>query len=435
MTRDDILKNKTVSIWGFGYLGYFAILKVQELGFRTRVFDFESRRFDAFLKGDYPGPRQRMDWSRHHSIPDLNPDLLELYKEPEGLFETSAVHVISFPIRDKGKAKGLNLEKLAQLFIKHVKGEPLILFQSVGIPGQIEEQFCKPLQQADISCSVGVAFRSDWMWEEYQAQSSLQMIAGNNPQALEHTSMFLDLLKVSHQYLGSIKEAEVYENSRNAIAYTTTALINQLSLGYPDIDFQKIANGLAKDAPVNGFNLKIGAGGYRMPFSVDALMAGSEFPETMSILKEAEAVNFSTVLSYSEYLARHGYRSVMIWGVTNLENQKDLIAISPSLAMAENLNSRGLTVYLNDPQFSSEELKTLMPFCTPAKLEALPADVDALIVMSPHIQYKCLAQECLDEWLHPNIKLIVDNTGIFSYYRFQHAQYHQVGDGRIQILK
>ncbi len=435
MPAFPFLNKKKVSIWGFGYLGYTAALRMQEHGFFVSVFDFDPKRHDAFEKREYPSQQQKGHWSLRNAVPDLDRERMRFCSAPEEMFEDSYVHLVAMPIVDKGKAKGINLEKLVELFSQNAKTDLLILFQSVGFPGQIDELFVKPMKEAKVPCHIGTAFRSDWVLEEFQAAARKQVLAANDSETLSQIEALFQRLKIPYSTLGNVKEAEVYENAQNALSYTATALVNQLALGYPNIDFQKIAGLLFEQVDLSACQLGIGAGGYRMPFSVDALMAGSALPDCLSILKEAESVNFSTVLSYSDYLARQNYRSVLIMGITSRENQKDLIAISPSLTLAETMNNRGLKVYLNDPHFTDAELRDLTPFSEPVRLDSLPEDLDAVLVMSAHSQYRNLSQERLDACFHKNIRLVVDNPGLFVDYRFQHATYHRVGDGKINLLK
>jgi UDP-N-acetyl-D-mannosaminuronate dehydrogenase len=430
-----MLKKKTVAIWGFGYLGYTAALRMQAHGFRVRVFDFDPTRFTAFEKGEYPGAQRLAHWSLRGAVPNLNRDQLQFCSAPEPMFEDGVPQLVAFPIVDKGKTKGMNLAQLVDFFKKSATPETLVMFQSMGVPGRIDEQFCRPLESAGVRCHVGTAFRSDWVVEEFERPKSPQVIAGNGPASLIALRRFFDYLQTPVEELGSIKEAEVYENAKNALAYTATALINQMALGYPGVDFQKIARLLVERADLSGCRLSIGPGGYRMPFSVDALLAGSAQPECFSMLKEAEAVNFSTVLSYSEYLARKGYKALLILGVAGGESERDLIAISPSLALAETMHRRGLKVFVNDPDYSREALKKLLPSWEPVTLESLPQEIDAVLVMSDHVQYRILTQEKVDALFHPNIKLVIDNAGLFAHYRFRHAAYHRVGDGAINFLQ
>ncbi|MFQ5673522.1 MAG: UDP binding domain-containing protein [Nitrospinales bacterium] len=439
MFATKLLQKKVVSVWGFGYLGYTSALRMQEHGFHIKIFDFSAQRFEAFEKNRYPGIAQKNHWSTRYSIPELNREKITFCTDPGRLFDDDdRMHIIALPMMSMGPVgAGGILENLLKIFVKHQKhlDEALILFQSVGVPGQIDESFYRPLKQANAKCRIAVAFRSDWVLEEFLQDSRTQVIAGNEPDDLEQTRAFFDLVKTPVVSLGSIQEAEIFENAKNALNYATTALINQMALSYPDINFQSIVRLLLQEVDLSTCKLSIGAGGYRMPFSVDALLAGSKLSECLSILKEAEAVNFSTVLCYSEYMARKGFKEVLVLGITNRDNQKDFVAISPSLTLVETMHNKGLKVYVNDPHYSAAELEHLIPYGRPLSLESLPPGLDAIIVMSDHSQYRGLSQEQLDSIIHPKIKLIIDNTGIFSKYHFQHACYHQVGDGKINILK
>ena len=77
MFISNLLRKKTLSIWGFGYLGYTAVLRMQEHGFHIKIFDFAAARFDAFEKNLYPGIAQKNHWSSRYSIPELNREKID----------------------------------------------------------------------------------------------------------------------------------------------------------------------------------------------------------------------------------------------------------------------------------------------------------------------------------------------------------------------
>ena len=95
--KTDFIQKKSVAIWGFGYLGYTTALRMQERGFHVYIFDFDTTRFDNFVKGLYPGTDQKNRWSSQYSIPKLNREKITFCFNPTQMFCESPVHFISLP--------------------------------------------------------------------------------------------------------------------------------------------------------------------------------------------------------------------------------------------------------------------------------------------------------------------------------------------------
>ena len=48
--KEKLLKNKVVSVWGAGYLGYTEIMRLQSNGFKVNVFDYTDTGFNEKIK-------------------------------------------------------------------------------------------------------------------------------------------------------------------------------------------------------------------------------------------------------------------------------------------------------------------------------------------------------------------------------------------------
>lgn len=70
--KELLLNTKRVSVWGVGYLGYTTILRLQENGFCSVVYDFNEDRLDDLKNNLYPEKEQINSWSKRGKIPAIN---------------------------------------------------------------------------------------------------------------------------------------------------------------------------------------------------------------------------------------------------------------------------------------------------------------------------------------------------------------------------
>ena len=82
MILKNILKTKTVSVWGLGYLGYNTILKLQSRGFNVLVYNLNMKQVRMFLQRKYPGKEHIASWSSSNFLPDLDFDKIKIAKDP-----------------------------------------------------------------------------------------------------------------------------------------------------------------------------------------------------------------------------------------------------------------------------------------------------------------------------------------------------------------
>ena len=161
--KDRLLNSKKVSVWGIGYLGYTTILRLQENGFYSSIYDFNTERLDEIQNLKYPGKEQRNSWSKNGKIPSLNHEKLDIVKDNSLLFDNN-VHIVSFPNTDQ-----VGYTDLAKLFLQNRDklNNSLIIFQSAGIPRTIDGQFDKIMQDNGLNIDIVTVFRSDWIIEDF----------------------------------------------------------------------------------------------------------------------------------------------------------------------------------------------------------------------------------------------------------------------------
>ena len=424
--KEKLLKTKKISIWGIGYLGYTTILRLEENGFSTTVYDFNESRLDELIDNTYPSKEQLNSWSKNGKVPSLKLEKLDVVKDDSLLFENN-IHIVSFPNNDK-----FDYIALAKLFIlnRDKLQDCLIIFQSAGIPKTIENGFCKILEENNLSIEISTVFRSDWIIEDFFNKNSQRIISGNNQGAIEKTQIFLKLLCLESVKLNNIEEAEVYENTKNALNYTMVAFFNQLSLSYPNIDINELSKNLLNDIHFNKLSLGVSSVDYKSEQSIENILRGSSV-DFLSILKEANSTNISFLFYYVNLLKNKNVNSVTILGLSSYNSMKDL-RFSPSVMLAEYLHKENIKVYIHDENFNKDELLDILPYCEYIDIGLESINSDVAVIMSLSKEYAFFTQNKVDDIGLSKVKYILDNTGFFKNFKYSdNTLYHQLCDGNL----
>lgn len=431
--KEELLKDKTVSLWGVGYLGYTMLVWLQSKGFRANINDITNTGFDSkSRKGAYPDKEQLYSWSENSDVPKL--ELTKIKNCSKSSMFGSRVHMLSFPPIDRN---GNNrLRQLADVFVKHAENleGALIVFNSFASPGFIDKNFINVLKEHKVKCSFASAFRSDWSVEEFLYKHNSVVLAANDTKSIEKAEILYKILDKKYKTLASIKEAEIYENAKNSFQYMTTSFINQLALAYPDTNVKKMTKYLLNDVELDESHLCIGSGGYKTASSVQNILEGSKNPNFLSLVKEAHQMNLSTVLQYSEIMKKHGIKGVTILGLSVKGNQKN-IEMSPSVILSECLNKLNIEVYIDDPSYSRSSLAKVLPSAFYIDILKGGMRGEALFVMTNHNKYKYITSNDIKALGMDKASVIIDNVGLFRNFHFpQSVVYHTIGDGKLDLI-
>jgi UDP-N-acetyl-D-mannosaminuronate dehydrogenase len=432
--KETLLKSKLISVWGAGYLGYTKILKLQSIGFKVNIFDITNSAFEEKIhKNRYPDIEQIYSWSQSGNVPLLDASKINIIKKTDQMF-ASNVHILAFPVMDR---QGNNLlRQVADIFCNHKDKleDSLIIFQSAATPGVIDRDFVEALKDNGSSCSFVTALRSDWTIEEFLSNNKKRILAANDKRSLAKAMFFYYMLGTKYKTLSTIKEAEIYENARNSFQYAAEVFINQLALAYPDTNIRVMTEYLLKDIELNESHLSIGAGGYKMPYSVQNIFDGSKNPDALSLIKEVQNANLGMILSYAEMIKKIGCSSATLLGISTKGNQKSIDA-SPALILAEYLGKLGMEVYVDDPFYNKKLLSKILPRCKNTDIFTDKLRTDALFVMIDHNRYKFITQDDICRLGINNAKVIIDNVPLFKEFKFSHSTvYHAIGDGKIGLF-
>jgi UDP-N-acetyl-D-mannosaminuronate dehydrogenase len=433
--KDRLMETKKVSVWGIGYLGYTMLLKLQSKGFYADVFDFSQDRLNELIEGDYPLSTQKLAWSSKGEMPSLDLACIQAVASPDRMFRNH-LHIVSFPGRSDTNNSN-RLEELAKLFQSNHKNahEFMVLFQSAEIPGDLHRFFIDKLTAKGINCACATIFRTDWSIEEYLGVKNRQVISGNDSRAYEQTKWFMEILGIECASLTSIREAEIYECTRKTLQHTISSLVNQVVLAYPDVDVLQMVGLMLKETCFDDIRPSIGSIGYKSATATRNLLEGSIYPNRLTMVRDVDAANISTILNYAEIVRRRGLDSVTILGICEKGDLKD-IRMSPALILAEHLIGESIKVSLHDPYFTPEEIKRLLPGAKYINIANLTVQSACVFLMSDHRVYRYLSQNDLDRLGVSGADLVIDNCGIWQDYRFaSQTIYHIPGDGKLEALE
>lgn len=433
--KQRLLETKRVSLWGIGYLGYTMLLRLQASGFEADVFDFDTTRLADLSAGRYPLADQKLVWSAKGEMPSLDLSRIRVVDAPAAMF-ANPVHIVSFPGRTDARP-GNRLEHLAAAFAQNRRdlGDALVLFQSAEVPGDLNRHFIDPLQAQALSCDCATVFRTDWFIEEYFYGSRRQVMAANNGQAFERARFVLNVLGIAHVCLAGVREAELYECARKALHHSLSSFINQLVLAYPDIDVRRLIGLLFQDTPFEGIRPSIGSIGYKAANATRFLLEGSRCPDCMTMVRDANVANISTILNYADIIRRRQVDSVTVLGICERGDQKD-VRLSSALVLAEHLIGEGVAVWLHDPYFTAAEIEAILPGARYADIPHQTIPSPCVVLMADHRFYRFFNQQDLERFGLASAALVIDNIGMWQEYRFgPQTIYHMPGDGTLNALE
>ena len=433
--RHRLLSTRRVSVWGIGYLGYTSLLRLQSRGFSADVFDFDHERIKALSKGRYPTQWHKESWSFRGSTLSLDLSKVTPVTKIEEMFH-NCLHIISFPGVENYEDKS-PLAELAEHFINHKKEltDTLVIFQSAGPPGDIQNNFINYLKDSGVGCAFVSAFRTDWSVEEFWVEDRRQVTAGYDDRSFQMARVFFKIFGKEHVALSNIKETEIYECARKSLQYTISSFINQLVMGYPNSNVRRMVALLLKDIQFDDIYPSIGPISYKPASAIEHLLQGSVHPDRLTMVQDAEATNLSAIFYYAELIKRTSPKRILILGICEKGDQKD-IRLSASRILAEKFIEEKMKILIHDPYFTAEEILELMPGASYLDMSKPFSKDDCIILMSAHRAYSFFNQADLDQMGMTSARLVIDNTGLWKDYRFsKNTIYHIPGDGKLGRLE
>lgn len=203
------------------------------------------------------------------------------------------------------------------------------------------------------------------------------------------------------------RHAEIVKSVENAYRHAEITLANQLSLAYPSLNMTEVLKLVGTKWNVNIYHPSFGTGGYCIPLSSKYVLEGAERPEYLTILKETVATDETLPRIVADRIADSGIKSVGILGLSYKGDLKVHI-LSPALGITRRLRERNVSVKLNDPYYTNEEIRKLTETESFQFPEGL-SEFECVLIVAGHRVYKAIPDTQLKKHLK-KCRLIIDNV-------------------------
>jgi len=433
------LKNRQnkLGVWGIGYIGYSTMLHFANEGVECVAYDPNSARVELVNSGEHPVPGLT-GWLDIDPLPLLkNGTFAATSQITEILNDDVLIHMVAVPTERGGKPWWEPLQSVAEQLAAYLeltksneRQAPLIVIESTLAPGSIDRkvipEFEKRGLQVGRDYKLSLAPRRDWFISADKNLATLDRIyAGLDESSADETQHLLGLVCSTLHRANSYRTGELVKCVENAFRHTEIVLANQLSLAYPNIDVIEALQLASTKWNMGLFQPSFGTGGYCVPLAGQYLLEGANNSEALSLLTAAYQSDLDMRFQVAKAVEERKRKSVGILGLS-YRGDLQVSVMSPTRLIAKHLNTFGIKVKVNDPFFSTVEIKD----ATGAAQFDFPEDIDqfdTLLVATDHSAY--LTDEVKREVLaRAENLLILDNFGLWKNWDWPDgAQYFVAG--------
>jgi len=446
MVRELKEGKKRVAIWGLGYIGYSSMAYFARAGVKCIGYDIIEERVNQINetgkvkhKGKVSIPN--MDFWLGYDVESMYKDgLLKATSDWKDLIKKEiSVHLIAVPT-EKGTEE--NKHEPCSDYLQEVIGNlcsykniereqpPLIIIESTLSANIVDDLVIPLIEKNGLKVGedilLGVAPRRDWFTDGGKNLKSIpRVVGGTNQRTTDLVADVLGLICDNILKADDHKHAAIVKSIENAYRQVEITLANQLSLAYPDVNMRNILKLVGSKWNIGTYHPSFGIGGYCIPLAPYYVLEGAKNPEQLTILKHSVESDIKQPERIVESLVKRGFKNVGILGIAYMADLKVHI-LSPVLKIIEHLKKEGISVKINDPYYTEEELKEIIDtdvFDFPNGLK----EFDVILINADHMRYKYIDYDSITKNLE-NCKLILDNQGAWKNINFKGTEYHEVGD-------
>ena len=426
---------KTIGIWGIGYIGYSSMAYFASGGVKCLGTDVDAGKVDQINKGILP--IQNIEyWLGFDTKPLVTTGMMKATTDWQQLVSADIpVHLVCIPTeKDDVPYDGILIdviEKLSTFGKVNAESPPLIIVESTLTPNTTERTIIPALEEKGIKVGrdilVGVAPRRDWFISPEKSLKNLPRVVGGT--APETTALMKEVLSIVCDTVLQAKDhrhAELVKSIENAYRHVEITLANQLSLAYPDIDMREVLALVGTKWNIGTYHPSFGTGGYCIPLSSQYVLSGTDNADRLSILNSAVATDRNLPGMVAENVIKKGGRRVGILGLAYKGDLK-VHTLSPTLRIVSHLKQKGIEVRVHDPYYTAEEIAQICgadTFSFPDEL----GQFDTILIVADHRFYQAISYNKILANLK-ECKLILDNVGIWRGFDFARAgiEYHLAG--------
>jgi nucleotide sugar dehydrogenase len=436
-TRKRLLSGeRKLAVWGTGYIGFSTMANFSAQGVSCVGTDILESIVTAINQGRNPVPNMEF-WLGFDTKYLVHSGMMRATKEWQELLAPEfAVHMIAIPTEKEDTPWDGALEDVCRKIGQRKTGSDdpaLVIIESTLTPNKTDTLVIPTLERNGLRVGkdvlLGVAPRRDWFISPEKNLKSLPRIVGGSTP--ETTQLMIDVLGIVCDRLVPApdhRHAEIVKSVENAFRHVEITLANQLSLAYPSLNMIEVLRLVGTKWNVGTFHPSFGSGGYCIPLSSKYVLEGAEKPEYLTILKDTVSTDSRMPEIVADQIVDRGLKRIGILGLSYKGDLK-VHVLSPTLRISRRLIERGVSVKINDPYYSPDEINRLSgieTFDFPKDL----SEFDCIVIVAGHRVYKAISEAKLKNHLK-NCKLILDNLEE-TWRTFDWAssgiEYHTAGD-------
>jgi len=419
--RERLLDGRSrIGIWGTGFIGYSTMATFSDVGIRSIGYDVDADRVDTINDGVVPIDTLE-HWLGMDPAPLIDEDVMHATTDYTDLTSGEvSVHFVAIPTEKDGDPWSgpleTVLERISETDPTTLEGPMVVIVESTLTPGMTDRVVIPALEASPLTLGedvlLGVAPRRDWFTSANKDLRKVPRVYGaRTPEAAAYVREILDLVCENLVEASDHHHAEIVKSVENAYRHVGIALANQLSRAYPNTDVREVLELAATKWNIPAYFPSVGVGGYCIPVASKYVMNGAEHPEELTLLEETVDVDRTQPKLVAAALADHGIDTAAILGLAYKGDIK-IDILSPTKAIAEHLDERGVDVLVNDPYFDDDYVRE----ATGAEPAAFPEGldgVDAAVVVADHRQYRYTPHSRITAALS-DTTVVIDNPKVWN---------------------
>ncbi|MBP7216156.1 MAG: nucleotide sugar dehydrogenase [Candidatus Omnitrophica bacterium] len=436
--RKGLIEGKyRLGIWGLGYIGYSSAAYFAKAGVRCLGNDVIAHRVRDINKGHET--IHNLELWLGFKIKDLvDKKLIRATLDWKKLISKDIpVHLVAIPTEKSGQPYDKILidviGKLCNFKKIKMSHPPVVIIESTLTPNKVEQVVIPLFESKGLKVGkdilLGVAPRRDWFISPEKTLVTLPRVVGGTN---EYTT------KLIHEILSIVcrqvidapdhRHAEMVKSIENAYRHLDIALANQLSLAYPNINMLEVLRLVGTKWNVGTFQPSFGTGGYCIPLAPQYVLEGAQFPERLTLLKDAIITDSTQPINVARSVLARGAKNV---GVLGLAYKGDIpvTILSPAIPIIQTLQQAKIKVKVYDPYFRDKNVvaqKTGLKVDTFAFPQGL-GEFDTILIISDHSEFKFTNTVTIKNNLK-KCRLILDNPGVWSNLHFdEKIKYYRAG--------
>ena len=409
--------NYKISVSGLGYVGLPVLVAFSKID-KVVGFDVNNKRINDLSIG-----LDKNNEVKKENL--LNPNIT--FSNNIEDIKDANFHIVAVPT-PVGKNNEPDLRPLisaSEKIASILKKGDIVVYESTVYPG-VTEEVCIPILEKISSLKIGIDFKVGYSPErinpgdkDHTISNIVKVVSGSDDDCLEAVAtMYGKIVKAGIFKAASIKTAEAAKVIENTQRDINIALVNELSLIFKKLDIDTSEVLEAANTKWNFLNFRpglvgghcIGVDPYYLTYKSrlhgyepQVILSGRKINDYMAHYISEQIIHEIQEIPGNEII-------VTIMGITFKENCPDM-RNSKILEIIDNLKASKITIQINDPIVSPEEVKESTGIKITKLDDLKPASI--LVLAVPHNDFKNFDKNIIKKLVKPG-GIIFDLKNIYK---------------------